>query len=154
MLVAGGGVVEFGVTRDRMLITMTMAPQLDPPTFQVVLAGVILQQGQAILVRMRDRPWRIPEVPLLDGEVPEDSLVNGLYSRLGWRIEPVKTLECAVRRDEGRQTVVITYGCRFDSDRPAIMTDGLELLRCWRHELGDANLPDPRLVESWLNEAG
>src|SRR5919106_4723427 len=77
----------------------------------VSVAGVIIEDGSALIIRRRDNSrWEPPGGVLENGESIEDGLVREVFEETGIRVEPVALT--GVYKNMRRDIVALVFRCR------------------------------------------
>jgi 8-oxo-dGTP diphosphatase len=83
----------------------------------VSVAGVIIENGRALIIRRRDnKRWEPPGGVLENGESIEDGLVREVFEETGIRAEPVALT--GVYKNMRRGIVALVFRCRAVEGRP------------------------------------
>jgi 8-oxo-dGTP pyrophosphatase MutT (NUDIX family) len=87
--------------------------------FPVSIKGVVVQRGRALLLHNERDEWELPGGKLGTGETPEGCLAREIEEEVGWRVDVGPVLDAWLYHiREGRDVVIVTYGCFTDVDTP------------------------------------
>jgi 8-oxo-dGTP pyrophosphatase MutT (NUDIX family) len=102
--------------------------------FPVSVKGVTVQAGKVLLLENERDEWELPGGKLELGEDPADCVVREISEESGWKVTAGPLLDCwQYHISEGRDVVVVTYGCHVVSTDPPVVS----------HEHKRAELFDP-----------
>jgi 8-oxo-dGTP pyrophosphatase MutT (NUDIX family) len=92
-------------------------------TFPVSVKGVTVQAGKVLLLENERAEWELPGGKLELGEDPADCVVREISEEAGWKVTPGPLLDCwQYHISEGRDVVVVTYGCHVISTDPPVVS--------------------------------
>jgi 8-oxo-dGTP pyrophosphatase MutT (NUDIX family) len=93
------------------------------PEFPVSVKGVAVQDGRVLLLENEREEWELPGGKLEIGEDPPACLVREIGEEAGWQVTAGPVLDCwQYHIREGRDVVIITYGCYVASAIPPIVS--------------------------------
>jgi 8-oxo-dGTP pyrophosphatase MutT (NUDIX family) len=85
----------------------------------VSVKGVAVQAGRVLLLENERAEWELPGGKLELGEDPPECVVREISEETGWRVTAGPLLDCwQYHIREGRDVVVVTYGCHVLSTDP------------------------------------
>jgi 8-oxo-dGTP pyrophosphatase MutT (NUDIX family) len=91
--------------------------------FPVSVKGVAVQDGKVLLLENERDEWELPGGKLELGEDPADCVVREISEEAGWRVAAGPLLDCwQYHIDEGRDVVIVTYGCPVLSADPPVVS--------------------------------
>lgn len=86
-------------------------------TCPVSIKGVLLIDGEVLLVRNERREWELPGGRLEIGETPEQALAREFEEELQLRVEPQGIIDSYMFEViPSRNVFIVTYGCRLHGD--------------------------------------
>jgi 8-oxo-dGTP pyrophosphatase MutT (NUDIX family) len=92
--------------------------------FPVSVKGVAVQAGRVLLLENERAEWELPGGKLELGEDPPECVVREISEETGWRVTAGPLLDCwQYHIREGRDVVVVTYGCHVLSTDPPAVSD-------------------------------
>jgi len=92
-------------------------------TFPVSVKGVTVQAGKVLLLENERAEWELPGGKLELGEDPADCVVREISEEAGWKVTAGPLLDCwQYHISEGRDVVVVTYGCHLISTDPPVVS--------------------------------
>jgi 8-oxo-dGTP pyrophosphatase MutT (NUDIX family) len=92
-------------------------------TFPVSVKGVTVQAGKVLLLENERAEWELPGGKLELGEDPADCVVREIGEEAGWKVTAGPLLDCwQYHISEGRDVVVVTYGCHLISTEPPVVS--------------------------------
>lgn len=93
--------------------------------FPVSVKGVAVQGGKVLLLENERAEWELPGGKLELGEDPPECVVREISEETGWQVTAGPLLDCwQYHIREGRDVVVVTYGCHVQStDPPAVSNE-------------------------------
>jgi ADP-ribose pyrophosphatase YjhB (NUDIX family) len=102
------------------------------PTYPVSVKGVVIRDGQVLLLRNDRDEWELPGGRLERDETPQQCVAREIDEEVGWSVRPDRLLDVWVYRIEQvqREVLVVTYGCRVNrcctEAGPAVSKEHLE----------------------------
>ena len=104
---------------------MTSAPRDNEAyRFPVSVKGVVLRDDAVILVKNRRDEWELPGGKLELGESPETCVAREIEEELRLAVRAESLVDAWVYTiAEGTHVLVMTYGCREETRRPAALSD-------------------------------
>ena len=91
--------------------------------FPVSVKGIVVRDGQVVLVRKRRDEWELPGGKLELEEAPERCVAREIEEELGLIVEPVAPVDAWMYTvAEGTHVLVLTYGCIERSRREAALS--------------------------------
>jgi 8-oxo-dGTP pyrophosphatase MutT (NUDIX family) len=125
-----------------------------PGAFPVSVKGVLMRSGRVLLLRNERGEWELPGGKLEAGEDPVACVAREIAEETGLRVATGPLLDAWLYHvGDGREVLIITYGCHCADDQPPVLSDE-------HQELGFfspaevAGLPMPagyqRSIRSWL----
>jgi 8-oxo-dGTP pyrophosphatase MutT (NUDIX family) len=92
--------------------------------FPVSVKGVAVQAGKVLLLENERAEWELPGGKLELGEDPADCVVREISEESGWKVTAGPLLDCwQYHISEGRDVVIVTYGCQVVSTGPPVVSD-------------------------------
>jgi len=87
--------------------------------FPVSVKGVAVRDAQVLLLENERAEWELPGGKLELGEDPPECVVREIAEETGWQVTAGPVLDCwQYHIREGRDVVVVTYGCHVTSTAP------------------------------------
>lgn len=123
---------------------------MTPPTS---IKGVLLVDGQVVLVRNSRDEWELPGGRLENGESHAQTLTREFAEELSINVQvsaPIDSYLFEVIPE--RQVLIVTYGCTLVGDfRPKVSTEHLDHCLWPVNRLSELNLPAEyrRSIEAW-----
>lgn len=91
--------------------------------FPVSVKGVVVQDGQVLLLENERGEWELPGGKLELGEDPQQCVIREIAEETGWQVTAGPILDCwQYHIRENCDVVIVTYGCRFAGDRPPVVS--------------------------------
>jgi 8-oxo-dGTP pyrophosphatase MutT (NUDIX family) len=91
--------------------------------FPVSVKGVAVQAGRVLLLKNERDEWELPGGKLELGEDPRACVAREIGEETGWRVTAGSILDCwQYHIGEGRDVVIVTYGCDVASDEPPVIS--------------------------------
>ncbi len=86
------------------------------PIYPVSVKGVVIRDGQVLLLRNDRDEWELPGGRLERDETPEQCVAREVAEEIGWSVRPARLLDVWVYRiaQAQRDVLVVTYGCLVD----------------------------------------
>jgi 8-oxo-dGTP pyrophosphatase MutT (NUDIX family) len=112
--------------------------------FPVSVKGVVIRDSAVVLLQNVRGEWELPGGKLEVAESPERCVAREIEEELQLIVEPDRLLDSWVYTIvPGTQVLVLTYGCRETSERPAVLSDEHTRLR-WvpLDEVESLKMPD------------
>jgi 8-oxo-dGTP pyrophosphatase MutT (NUDIX family) len=123
----------------------------------VAVKGVVIRDGNVILLRNDRDEWELPGGKLEPCESPEECLAREIGEELKLSIVPESILDSWLYTIvPGVHVVVIAYGCRETSRNEAVLSDEHSELRWFPlAEIGSLRMPDnyKASIKSWAARA-
>ncbi|MBF8184909.1 NUDIX domain-containing protein [Nonomuraea sp. K274] len=94
-----------------------------PHTFPVSVKGVIVRDGQVLLLRNERDEWELPGGKLELGEDPPARLEREISEETGWdaQIGPIlDSWQYHIR--DGVDVLIVTYGATVTTDKPPVLS--------------------------------
>jgi 8-oxo-dGTP pyrophosphatase MutT (NUDIX family) len=122
--------------------------------FPVSVKGVVVQAGKVLLLENERAEWELPGGKLELGEDPPDCVVREIGEETGWQVTAGPLLDCwQYHIREGRDVVVVTYGCHLlSTDPPAVSSEHKRAGLFGPGEVPHLAMPDgyKRSVAAWF----
>ncbi|GAA0995981.1 NUDIX hydrolase [Acrocarpospora macrocephala] len=124
--------------------------------FPVSVKGVIVRDGQVLLLRNERDEWELPGGQLELGEDPPDCLVREIREETGWeaQIGPIlDSWQYHIR--EGADVLIVTYGATVDTDQPPVLSHEHKQVGLFsEHEVKDLPMPQgyKRSIADWFSK--
>ena len=91
--------------------------------FPVSVKGVAVQAGKVLLLENERAEWELPGGKLELGEDPAGCVIREISEETGWTVTAGPLLDCwQYHIGEGRDVVVVTYGCYVTSSGPPVVS--------------------------------
>jgi 8-oxo-dGTP pyrophosphatase MutT (NUDIX family) len=120
----------------------------------VSVKGVAVQDGMVLLLQNERNEWELPGGKLELGEDPADCVVREIGEESGWRVTAGPLLDCwQYHIREGRDVVIVTYGCHVLSDEPPVVSNEHKLAALFTAaEVPGLTMPDgyKRSIATWF----
>ena len=113
-------------------------------TFPVSVKGVTVQAWKVLLLENDRAEWELPGGKLELGEDPVDCVVREIGEETSWKVTAGPLLDCwQYRIREGRDVVIVTYGCQvLSDDLPAVSSEHKQVGLFARDEILALPMPD------------
>ena len=122
--------------------------------FPVSVKGVAVQDGRVLLLENERHEWELPGGKLELGEDPPDCVVREIGEETGWRVSVGPVLDCwQYHIREGRDVVIVTYGCDVLSSGPPIVSNEHKRVGLFApSEVRELVMPDgyKRSIAAWF----
>lgn len=94
-------------------------------SFPVSIKGVLLVDGQVLLVKNDRAEWELPGGRMEIGETPEQALAREFEEELALQIEPLSIIDSYMFEViPARNVFIVTYGCRLRGQfKPAVSAE-------------------------------
>jgi 8-oxo-dGTP pyrophosphatase MutT (NUDIX family) len=121
--------------------------------FPVSMKGVVIRDGNVVLLRNERDEWELPGGKLELSESPERCLARELEEELGLVVEPESILDSWIYTIvPGVHVLVVTYGCLESSLAEAVLSDEHKELRWFPvAEIDSLEMPEgyKASIRSW-----
>ncbi len=125
--------------------------------FPVSVKGVVVRDGRVLLLKNEREEWELPGGKLELGESPEACVAREITEEIGLPVITGPVLDAwQYHISEGRDVVIITYGCHLTGDGPPVLSNEHKEIGLFTPaEVPRLNMPDgyKRSVASWLKLA-
>jgi 8-oxo-dGTP pyrophosphatase MutT (NUDIX family) len=93
-------------------------------TFPVSVKGVLVRAGRVLLLRNERGEWELPGGKLELGEEPPACVAREIAEETGLPVTTGPILDAwQYHIGDGRDVLIITYGCHCESDQPPALSD-------------------------------
>ena len=123
----------------------------------VSIKGVLLVNGEVVLVRNDRSEWELPGGRMEAGETPQQALAREFVEELAVKVEPEKLIDSYVFEViPSRFVSIVTYGCRLQGEFNPVLSDEHNALGL--HAVADLEkIPLPagyvRSIRAWSRHA-
>jgi ADP-ribose pyrophosphatase YjhB (NUDIX family) len=131
-----------------------------PQSFPVSVKGVVIRDGQVLLLRNERDEWEIPGGKLELGEGPESCVAREISEEVGWTVATGSILDAwQFHIRDGVDVLIVTYGChsiscfrsagwRYRAGRGTMTTAiAIQRFSCHASRCGCPFSSDPAMVE-------
>ncbi len=122
--------------------------------FPVSVKGVVVRAGGVLLLKNERDEWELPGGKLELAEDPRACVAREIGEEAGWRVITGPILDCwQYHIGEGKDVVIVTYGCHVASDGPPVVSPEHSRAELFSAaEVAALNMPDgyKRSVLTWF----
>jgi 8-oxo-dGTP pyrophosphatase MutT (NUDIX family) len=122
--------------------------------FPVSIKGVIVRDGQVLLLRNERDEWELPGGKLELGEDPPDRLAQEILEEVSWeaKVGPIlDSWQYHIR--EGVDVLIVTYGATVTTDKPPVVSHEHKQVGLFKEdEVAELNMPSgyKRSIADWF----
>lgn len=129
-------------------------PDYEPRKFSVSIKGVVVRDGQVLLLKNERSEWELPGGRIELDETPEQCVAREIAEETRWRVITGPILDTWMYYiDEAEKHVfIVTYGCYLDGDdEPVLSHEHKEIGLFDEHQVPGLTMPDgyKRSIASW-----
>ena len=122
--------------------------------FPVSVKGVLVRDGQVLLLKNEREEWELPGGKLELGEEPPACVAREITEETGLRVATGPILDpWQYHIREGRDVLIVTYGCHLEgSQSPTLSNEHKEIGFFTLAEVGGLNMPAgyKHSIQSWF----
>lgn len=122
--------------------------------FPVSVKGVLVRDGQVLLLKNEREEWELPGGKLELGEEPSVCVAREITEESGLGVTTGPILDAwQYHIREGRDVLIVTYGCHPDGDQPpALSHEHKEIGFFTLAEVASLNMPGgyKQSIQSWF----
>ncbi len=124
------------------------------PAFPVSVKGVLVRDGQVLLLKNEREEWELPGGKLERGEDPPACVAREIAEETGLPVTTGPILDSWLYHiREGCDVVIVTYGCHADgSQTPVLSREHKEIGFFTQADVGSLTMPAGyrRSIQSWF----
>ena len=125
------------------------------PAFPVSVKGVLVCNGQVLLLKNERDEWELPGGKLEPGEQPVDCVAREISEETGLSVITGPILDAwQYHICPGRDVLIVTYGCQPKSGQsPSLSSEHKEMGFFTLAEVGDLTIPAgyQRSIQAWFS---
>jgi 8-oxo-dGTP pyrophosphatase MutT (NUDIX family) len=122
--------------------------------FPVSVKGVLVRDGQVLLLKNEREEWELPGGKLELGEEPPACVAREITEETGLPVTTGPILDAwQYHIREGRDVLIVTYGCHPEGNQsPTLSNEHKEIGFFTQAEVGDLNMPAgyKYSIQSWF----
>ena len=122
--------------------------------FPVSVKGVLVRDGQVLLLKNEHEEWELPGGKLELGEEPPACVAREITEETGLPVTTGPILDAwQYHIREGRDVLIVTYGCHPEGNQsPTLSNEHKEIGFFTQAEVGDLNMPAgyKHSIQSWF----
>ena len=147
---------SFPDSRTRRRPEGTCSVGYQPQLFPVSVKGVVIRDGQVLLLRNERDEWELPGGKLELGEDPASCVAREITEEVGWMITTGPILDAwqyYIR--DGVDVLIVTYGCHTTADAaPVVSSEHKEVGLFTAGEAATLRMPDgyKRSIATWYSQ--
>jgi len=127
-----------------------------PQLFPVSVKGVVIRDGQVLLLRNERDEWELPGGKLELGEDPASCVAREITEEVGWMITTGPILDAwQYHIRDGVDVLIVTYGCHTTADAaPVVSSEHKEVGLFTAREAATLRMPDgyKRSIATWYSQ--
>ena len=124
------------------------------PAYPVSVKGVLVRDGRVLLLKNEREEWELPGGKLERGEDPAVCVAREITEETGLPVITGPILDSwQYHIGEGRDVVIVTYGCHTDSSQPPTLSDEHQKIGFFTPaDVDSLNMPAGyrRSIRSWF----
>lgn len=133
-----------------------MEPQIYRPTsYPISVKGVVVRDGEVLLVKNERDEWELPGGKLDPGESPEQCVVREIQEEVNWNVSVVGLLDAWMYHiTPDLDVFIVTYGCTAASSEEPVLSHEHQDIDLFSEREADAlRMPDgyKRSVRAWFD---
>lgn len=129
-----------------------------PQLFPVSVKGVVIRDGQVLLLRNERDEWELPGGKLELGEDPAMCAAREISEEVGWAVTTGPILDAwQYHIREGVDVLIVTYGCHTGEDSaPVVSSEHKEVALFAASDVASLPMPDgyKKSIAAWYAQTG
>ena len=147
---------SFPDSRTRRRPEGTCSVGYQPQLFPVSVKGVVIRDGQVLLLRNERDEWELPGGKLELGEDPASCVAREITEEVGWMITTGPILDAwQYHIRDGVDVLIVTYGCHTTADAaPVLSSEHKEVGLFTARKAATLRMPDgyKRSIATWYSQ--
>ncbi|WP_405162621.1 NUDIX hydrolase [Nocardia sp. NBC_01499] len=126
-----------------------------PHMYSISIKGVVVRDGQVLLLKNEREEWELPGGRIETDETPEACVAREITEETQWSVTTGPILDSWIYyiNSAEKHVFIVTYGCYPDTDAEPVLSHEHKAVGLFREdEIADLNMPDgyKRSIFTWF----
>lgn len=132
-----------------------MTSRYVPQMYSISIKGVVVRDGQVLLLKNEREEWELPGGRIEPNETPEECVAREITEETQWPVTTGPILDSWMYyiNEVEKYVFIVTYGCYPDTDaEPVLSHEHKEVGLFAENEIAGLNMPDgyKRSIMTWF----
>ncbi|SNY88676.1 ADP-ribose pyrophosphatase YjhB, NUDIX family [Nocardia amikacinitolerans] len=126
-----------------------------PHLYSISIKGVVVRNGEVLLLKNEREEWELPGGRIEPGETPEECVAREITEETAWPVTtgPILDTWMYYINEAEKNVFIVTYGCYPDTDaEPVLSHEHKEIGMFGESEIAGLNMPEgyKRSITTWF----